>query len=68
MASETSDRIACCAQCGKRDVLPWLCESCRDRYLPAVFCSMACVWAHGPAVHADPRNYQIAQRAWGSGA
>jgi hypothetical protein len=31
--------------------------------LPSLFCSMPCVWAHGPAVHRDPRTYQIEQRS-----
>ena len=68
MPNETKDRARCCAHCGQQEVLHWRCESCRADRLPAEFCSMACVWAHGPAVHSDPRNYRIAQRAWGAEA
>jgi len=68
MASETKGRAGCCAHCGRQEVLRWRCESCCADHLPAEFCSMACVWEHGPAVHADPRNYRIAQRAWAPGA
>jgi hypothetical protein len=50
-----------CAFCGKHEVLRWRCESCARLRGPALFCSMACVWAHGPPVHQDPRTYRVEQ-------
>jgi hypothetical protein len=52
-----------CAHCQKAGLLRWRCESCQRLALPSLFCSMPCVWAHGPAVHHDPRTYQIEQRS-----
>jgi hypothetical protein len=52
-----------CALCGQPDPLRWRCESCREVGLPSLFCSMACVWAHGPAAHQGARTYQIQQRS-----
>ena len=61
MDTET-DQAGCCAHCGKAGGLLWRCESCTRLGLPPLFCSMPCVWWHGPAVHHDPRSYQIEQR------
>ena len=60
--AEHDDLDSACALCGQSEGLRWRCESCRRMGLPSLFCSMACVWEHGPTVHRDPRTYQIQQR------
>jgi predicted RNA-binding Zn-ribbon protein involved in translation (DUF1610 family) len=60
---EHDDSDAACALCGQAEVLRWRCQSCRWLGLPSLFCSMPCVWSHGPAVHHDLGTYQIQQRS-----